>query len=90
MLDLYQKLNRKNMKTLAVKEPKYVPFTFMDDLLGLKIKYKDTKEKAQITRQEDEYLALGPLIISYDSMLKYCVFLDNTPCGKLDKNEHSN
>lgn len=71
-------------KIEKIKAPKYVPFTFDDDLLGLKVKYKSTKEKMFITYQSEDEIQCGGLNYSYDNLLEDFEFINGTPCGKLE------
>ena len=64
-------------------EDTYIPFTFENDLLGMKVKYKSTKEKMFITYQSEDDIQCGGLNYSYHNLLEDFEFLDGKPCGKL-------
>lgn len=60
----------------------YRPFTFDDDLLGLKIKSKNgSKLKAIIIGQGYEFVDTTYETISYKELFEEYTFLDGSPCG---------
>lgn len=64
--------------------PKYVPFTFDDDLIGKIIVDIKGRAKYMITGQTSS----GVFHLSwcnYADLLKYYKFLDGSPCGKLEQ-----
>ena len=66
--------------------PKYVPFTFEDDLVGMAVVRND--EKGIITNQRRNHvLVSGYSWIDYDGFLKNYTFTDGSQCGKLQTNE---
>lgn len=67
------------------REPKYVPFTYEDDLLGLKVEYVNGKKRNMITKQVPSGVYFtNNVSFNYEQLLKYYKFLDGTPCGKLE------
>lgn len=68
------------------EEPQYVPFTFEDDLLGLKLVYINSKKRCIITKQVPSGVYFtNNVSLSYEQLLKYYKFYsDGTPCGKLE------
>ena len=64
-------------------EPKLVPFTFEDELLGRKIIYSDGT-RAMITAQKKDGVYIGGSLnlTSYSSLISTTKFEDGSPCGK--------
>ena len=64
-------------------EPKLVPFTFEDELLGRKIIYSDGT-RAMITTQKKDGVYIGGSLnlTSYSSLISTTKFEDGSPCGK--------
>ena len=65
-------------------EPKLVPFTFEDNLIGRIIKLKSINFKFLITTQNNIGIGISyiPSIIKYDQLLNEYCFDDGSPCGK--------
>lgn len=63
------------------EEPQYIPFDFLDDLLGMKIKDEDSKY--QITYQDSDGVGIYHSFIPYKGLLEEYTLIDGSPCGKL-------
>ena len=65
-------------------EPKLVPFTFDDNLVGKVVVTKDNNNKALIVGQMQDgvYTGTRKSIIRYNELLKLVEFEDGSPCGK--------
>ncbi len=67
-------------------EPRYIPFTFDDNLIG-KVIIISGRIKTAIIGQIVEGLYIGSSTqpIEYTGLLNGCTFLDGSPCGKLSE-----
>lgn len=75
------------------QEPEYVPFTYEDDLLGLKIQRKFSADKhfkwckSNIIAQDGNFVFTNFVRCTYEELLDDFVILDGTPsgspCGKV-------
>ena len=61
----------------------WIPFTFEDDLLGMKVISKDKKHKSVIMYQDKYDVYPSNVRSNYKNLFNYYTFLDGTPCGKL-------
>lgn len=64
-------------------EPKYVPFTRNDDLLGERIENKFTHAVFMISGVTNEHIYVGPSFITYGELFNDYIFVDGSPCGKV-------
>lgn len=62
-------------------EPKWVPWSFEDQIVGMPVKFAEERRKL-ITEQTSTTVFLGGAGVSYENLLKHYVQLDGTPCGK--------
>jgi len=65
-------------------QPRLVPFIFEDrDLFKDRwFKFKNCSTLCKITGMNKDEVYFGEHIFSYESLLKYFTFEDNSPCGK--------
>lgn len=65
------------------EEPKLIPFTFEDNLLGKIVVYSD-ESKAMITAQKKDGVYIGGSLnlTSYSNLMTFVKFEDGSPCGK--------
>lgn len=58
---------------------------FYLSIRGIWIKYKATDTRLVVTEMWDNGLTIGSdtAVTNWNAVLKYCEFLDGTPCGKL-------
>lgn len=61
----------------------YVPFTFEDDLLGMKVVSKDKSCKAVIVWQDRYRIIIGQYLKTYEDLLRDYTFIDGSRCGKI-------
>ena len=67
-------------------QPKYVPFTFEDakDLIGKAVIKKGATLVKQIIVVNENEVGFDANNVSFQSLLEFYTFLDDTPCGKLE------
>lgn len=72
-----------NNEFRVYSEPKLVPFTFKDNLLGKIVVYSD-ESKAMITAQKKDGVYIGGSLnlTSYSNLMTFVKFEDGSPCGK--------
>ena len=63
-------------------EPKMIPFTYEDDLVGRVVQAKNSRTKSLITEQGIDGIYCGDTFSSYNALFTDCQFLDGSPCGK--------
>lgn len=65
------------------EEPKYIPYSYEDDLLGMKVESKEFSDKFLITYQNNKKVWIEGSFCTYQELLDRYKKLDGTPCGKL-------
>lgn len=63
-------------------EPKWVPWTFDDQLVGIVVQHKASGMRRLITDQGTAEVYMSRDNVSYEFLLANYVRLDGTPCGK--------
>lgn len=63
-------------------EPKWVPWTFDDQLVGMVVQRKGLKARRAITDQGTAEVYMSRDNVSYEFLLANYQQLDGTPCGK--------
>jgi len=63
-------------------EPKYIPFDYSDDLLGMKIVSKDNTVKQIITNAYKKSVYCGDYEMDYQDLFDDYIQLNGKPCGK--------
>jgi hypothetical protein len=68
-----------------VPEPQLVPFTFKDAefLIGKPVRDKDSVALIVNVKPDTVHISNGSGAHSFTSLLRYFIFMDGTPCGKL-------
>jgi hypothetical protein len=73
-----------NLEYRIKLKPKFVPFTFEDNLVGKVIVRKRFSSREMITVQTSSDVRNDSMPISYKELLELYVFSDGSPCGKME------
>lgn len=65
------------------EEPKYIPFDFSDDLIGMQIIEKITQVRFLIVKQAIEGVGIDKTLVGYNGLLENYTRFDGFPVGKL-------
>jgi hypothetical protein len=69
-------------RLLIPKEKQYVPYTYEDDIVGIKVSSKSIKAERLITGKDEDVVTVGGYSVTYQELFDNYTKLDGTPCGK--------
>lgn len=81
--DGFFKIDNDDMYFESYKQAELIPYSNDDDLLGMKVKYKNNDEKYLIIVQNKGSIRVSTTEITYKFLLVNFEQLNDKPCGKL-------